>query len=173
MPRLGCCRRWVATGTNTRRNGTIPDLEAVCAEQGGFTVTRAPTPRERHRIDLLEAAALRLLPDLLALVGAPPCCIIDNRYAVWQGMTSCVPLTGPDVYWRSLRVRYRLPYVALKATLLADGVFGEAMSTYLHELAHMFGGDNSASFSHALSVILELTCSHADSMAEFQRQWDA
>ncbi len=87
-------------------------------------------------------------------------------------MTSCLPFTGPEVRWRGLRVRYRLPYVSLKAILLTDGLFGEAMSTYLHEVSHMFGGDSSASFSHALSEMLELIFSRADSMAALQRRWD-
>jgi hypothetical protein len=107
------------------------DLEMACAERDGFTVTRAPTPQERPRVELLEATAKRLMPDLLTLMDVPPCQVIDNRRAVWRGMTSCLPFTGPDVRWRGLRVRYRLPYVALQATLLADGQFGEAVSTYL------------------------------------------
>lgn len=148
------------------------DLEAICAEHDGFTVNREPTPQELPRVELLETAARQLLPDLLMLVDLPPCRVIDNRHAVWQGMTSCLPFTGPEVRWRGLRVRYRLSYVSLKAILLTDGLFSEAMSTYLHEVSHMFGGDSSASFSHALSEMLELICSRAASMAALQRRWD-
>jgi hypothetical protein len=63
--------------------------------------------------------------------------------------------------------------VALKAGLLADGLFGDAMSTYLHELAHMFGGDSSAVFSRALSELLALVCGEATAFAELQQRWDA
>jgi hypothetical protein len=149
------------------------ELEQVCGEHDGFTVTRRPTPHEIRRLELLETAAGLLLSDLLELVPLPPCAIIDNRRAVWQGMTTCIPCAHPVVHWHGLRVRYRLPYVALKAGLLADGLFGDAMSTYLHELAHVFGGECSAAFSHALSELLGLACRKSSALTDLQQRWDS
>ena len=66
-------------------------------------------------------------------------------------------------------VRYRLPYIALEKSLLHTDAFGEALSTYFHELAHMFGGHRSVSFSHALSKLMEITLSNAGLIAEWEK----
>ena len=150
-----------------------PDLETLCAAHDGFTCTRAPTASETRRLRVLETAARQLMPDLFDRVELLPHFIIHNPLAVWNGMAVCVPCADPLLDWHGLSVRYRLPYVALKADLLADGRFGNAMSTYLHELAHMFGGDHSAAFSQALSAVLALTCNRVDLIADLQRQWNA
>jgi hypothetical protein len=125
-----------------------PDLEDACAKADGFTITRDPDPGEIRRIAILESVAKALLPDLLDQIELPPCKVIENPCAAWQGMTTCIRADVTNARWRGLRIRYRLPYVALKATLLHHDGFGDAVSTYLHELGHMFGGDNSAAFSH-------------------------
>lgn len=44
-----------------------------------------------------------------------------------------------------------------KRSLLLEGDFGAIGSTYLHEIAHMFGDEGSASFSRALTELLEIT----------------
>jgi hypothetical protein len=66
-----------------------------------------------------------------------------------------------------------LPYVALKGDLLAPSCFGNALSTYLHEIAHMFGSDGSASFSHALSKVLDITLTHSRLISHWQQEWES
>ena len=39
----------------------------------------------------------------------------------------------------------------------------------MHELAHLFGGDRSAAFSHALSELMEITLSQARLIADAYR----
>ena len=148
-----------------------PDLEDACAEADGFTITRDPGPDETRRIAILESVAKTLFPDLLEQIELPPCKVIENPRAAWQGMTVCVPRAAPADRWRGLRIRYQLPYVALQATLLQQQDFGAAVSTYLHELAHSFGGDSSAAFSHALSEMLAATVGHSAQVGDWQRAW--
>lgn len=148
-----------------------PDLEDACAEADGFTITRDPDAAQTRRIAILESVAKTLLPDLLGQTELPPCKIIENPSAAWQGMTTCVRIEATSAHWRGLRIRYRLPYVALMARLFHRAGFGEAVSTYLHELGHMFGGDSSAAFSHALSEMLSATVCHAAEIAEWERAW--
>lgn len=148
-----------------------PDLEDACTEADGFTVTRDPGLDETRRIAILESAARTLFPDLLEQIELPPCKVIENPCAAWQGMTVCVPRDAPAAQWRGLRIRYQLPYVALQATLLHQNDFGDAVSTYLHELAHSFGGDSSAAFSHALSEMLAATVSYSAQIGDWQRAW--
>ena len=151
-----------------------PTLESVCERHDGFSVTREPTAYEQKRVDLLEAFVQTLMPDLFASVELPPCQIIKSERAAWMGMANCVLLTtSKHQTFRGIPVRYRLPYVALKSSLLQSAAFGSALSTYLHELAHMFGGDRSAAFSHALSELMEITLSNARLVATWQEDWEA
>jgi hypothetical protein len=150
-----------------------PALESVCEAYDGFAVPRAPTGAEPSRISILESLANTLLGDLIEQVGLPPCRVIGNAYSAWQGMTACVARGGDRDSWRGLTLRYQLPYVAVDETLLRPGQLGPALSTYLHELAHMFGGDSAVGFGHALSEMLSRAILHAGEIAACERQWDA
>jgi hypothetical protein len=149
-----------------------PTLEAVCEQCDGFSVTRDPDASERERVEMLEQFTRLLVPDLVAVMPLPPCKIIKSEKAAWRGMTACIPLSGKISKFRGITIRYRLPYVALKSSLLHSANFGTALSTYLHELAHMFGGDRSASFSQALSELMDVTLSNARLVAQWQEQWE-
>jgi hypothetical protein len=148
-----------------------PDLEDACVEADGFTITRDPGLDEARRIAILESVAKTLFPDLLKQIELPPCRVIENPCAAWRGMTVCVPRDAPTARWRGLGIRSQLPYVTLQATLLHQDDFGDAVSSHLHELAHSFGGDSSAAFSHALSEMLSATVRHAAQIGDLQRAW--
>jgi len=94
----------------------ILTLEAVCEAYDGFAVPRAPTGAEPSRIAIPESLAKTLLGDLIEQVGLPPCRVIGNVFAAWQGMTTCIPLDGAGDSWRGLTLRYYLPYVAVDET---------------------------------------------------------
>jgi hypothetical protein len=149
-----------------------PALEEACEKACGFSVTRDGNSDEMMRIQMLERVVQSLFPDLFKDIELPPCKIIQSGRAVWQGMTTLSPIKTRSLSFRGLPVRYRLPDVALKQSLLQPNKFGSALSTYLHELAHMFGGDSSASFSHALSELMQTTLSNSRMVAEYQELWE-
>ena len=149
-----------------------PTLESMCEQRDGFSVTREPDVFERIRVDMLERFVQILVPDLFIDIQLPPCKIIKSEKAAWRGMTTCIPIATRNHKFREVPVRYKLPYVALKSSLLYSDNFGNAFSTYLHELAHMFGGDRSASFSQVLSELMEVILSNACLIAECQQQWE-
>ena len=148
-----------------------PTLEQACEQDDGFSITRAPEGQEVQRIQILEQLVSLLLPGLLDQIELPPCKVIMSRRAVWQGMAICVPIKGRTSSFRGIKIRYRLPYVALKESVLQSDSFGDALSTYLHELAHMFGGDRSASFSHALSELMTITLNQSRLIATWEERW--
>ena len=147
-----------------------PTLESICEQHRGFSLTRQPNEQERRRIEMLETFVQTLIPEISSWVELPPCQIIKSERAAWMGMANCVPMKGEQQKFRGIPIRYRLPYVALKSSLLDSASFGSALSTYLHELAHMFGGDRSAAFSHALSELMEITLSNARLVAKWQEE---
>jgi hypothetical protein len=119
-----------------------------------------------------QALVTQIFPDLLGERPLPPCLIIKHDRAVWMGMAVCVPRINQARNLAGWVMRHELAYVALKPGLLRIGRGAEALSTYLHELAHGFGGDRSAAFGHALTRLLETALNHAVELTQFQQAWD-
>ncbi len=150
-----------------------PTLEEKCEEYDGFSITREPVADEMNRVQLLEQLAKNLLADLFDIIDLPPCKIIKNEGSAWRGMTSCIPIHDKSLHYRGIAIRYKTPYVALKQSLLHPDKFGNAFSTYLHELAHVFGSDRSASFSRGLSTLMEVILNNNNTIGRFQEIWES
>ena len=152
---------------------SITTLEGECERAEGFSIIREPDTDEKMRIGILEQLAESLFPELFKSIEIPPCKIIKSEKAAWRGMTTCVPIKKHLLRFRGIAIRYQLPYVAIKPSLLRFNYFGQALGTYLHELAHMFGGDGSAAFSNSLSEFMEVILSKAQVVAEYQKHWES
>ena len=122
-------------------------------------------------IRLIEKMAHTIFAELFRITGMPPRKIIKNEKSAWQGMTNCIPLKEKS-FFKGLPVHFRLPYVAFKSSLLHQDRFGEALGTYTHELAHVFGGDHSASYSRGLTELMEILPGNVSLIAECQHQWE-
>ena len=82
-----------------------------------------------------------------------------------------IPLKNPITVSPCMPIRYHLAHIALKRSLLLSADFGAVLSTYLHEIAHMFGPDGSASFSKALTALLEITLCNPWLIEPYREQW--
>jgi hypothetical protein len=149
-----------------------PRLEDACERDGGFVRVREPDRREAVQIGLLESLVEQVLPGFFGEGPLPPCRVITSERGVWRGMANCIRLSNPQPTPWGLRICYRLPYVALKQWLLAEGGFHEAFSTYLHELAHVFGGDQSGRFSNAMTEVLQCTLHHHREIQLAAAKWE-
>lgn len=149
-----------------------PSIEEKCEEHDGFSITRMPKGDEIRRIKLLEMLALTILNDLFEIIKMPPCYIIKSEGSAWQGMTRCISIKNKSLSYRGLKIRFSIPFIALKDYLLRTDEFGNTFSTYLHELAHIFGSDNSASFSRAISYFMESILKNTGLIADFQTRWE-
>ena len=67
--------------------------------------------------------------------------------------------------------RYRIQYVYLKKTIFRPDGFYDALSTYTHEMCHMFGGDSSKSFSGALTLAMEILLLHNPEVQAGRHAW--
>lgn len=150
-----------------------PTLEEVCEAAGGFSVTRAATAEERPYVAILEEAAREVFAEALGGAALPPCRVILSPRAAWAGMATCVPARRERLGLGGLPIRHELPYVALKAHLLGPGGFSDALSTYMHEIGHMYGGDRSSAFSGALTWMLEMAVERAGEIAAYRERWEA
>jgi len=149
-----------------------PTLEEECDKHDGFSILRSPEGIEIQLITILESVSKILLIEFLDDIDYPKCMIIKTDNAIWTGMASCHRIYIPQKTARDLKVHFRLSYVAIKSKLLTRDNFGVALSTYLHEIAHIFGSDRSASFSHALTEILEISLQHTNIIESFRLKWE-
>lgn len=147
-----------------------PTVEQACEAAGGYSRTRHPDPDERVYLDFLERVTQELFGDYF--LEAPPTRVIHTPLGVWRGMTSCIKLRTPARTPSGHLVRYAQNYVAIKPHLMAKGQFSAALSTYLHERVHCYGGDRSASFSSALTEMLEVAVTQSERIAGYSREWD-
>jgi hypothetical protein len=146
-------------------------LETACQEAGGLGHVRDPQGIEHELIRVLENLTSTILPDFFGDTPLPQCNLIDADRASWEGMAATVRLSEPRTTHRGLTIRYQLPWVALKKSVLTNDGFQRALSTYLHELAHCFGGDQSAQFSLALTHILQTTLGRGEEIARAKATW--
>jgi len=148
-----------------------PTLEDVCEKNGGFSIVREPLAEEVPFIKLLEEFTAILFKNFFGNEVLPLCKIIKTENAVWTGMASCVPLKKPVINPVGVKIRYQLPYIALKSRLFTQSSFPEALSTYLHELAHVFGGDHSTGFSRGITEILDCIIKNTAMVEGFVARW--
>ncbi|MEO5369007.1 MAG: hypothetical protein H7833_02920 [Magnetococcus sp. DMHC-1] len=149
-----------------------PELETLCEEAGGFLVNRPADSRELAYIQILESTIkvvfAEFIPDLNHL---PPCLIIHNNTATWQGAANCHRLKQPKPTASGYMVRFDLSHIELQRTLFRPGLFSLALSTYLHELAHAFGGDGSKTFSTVMTNMLEVALREAARLEKYGQAW--
>ena len=147
-------------------------LETACEADQGFSVDRPPTCKEKRLIDLLEAFVEETFPGWFG-TSLPPCRVLTHDQAVWMGMAVCLPSQNLKRNPQGWVIRYELTLVALKPGLFRAEAGAEVMSTYLHELSHTFGGDQSAAFSQALTGLLEVLVEHPEALLKFRKNWRA
>ena len=148
-------------------------LETACEVAEGFSVARAPKEHEQRLIKLLETFVECLFQGYFGGGPLPPCHVLTHDKAVWMGMAVSHPCEEAEENIRGWPIRYTISSVALMPGLFRANRGAEAMSTYLHELAHCFGGDQSIAFSQALTGLLEVMLDHPEDLMVFRKRWEA
>ena len=69
-------------------------------------------------------------------------------------------------------IRYDVGKIYLKSGIFRREGYYDALSTYVHEMCHMFGGDASASFSQALTFATELLLENQEKVIEGMHKWN-
>ena len=60
----------------------------------------------------------------------------------------------------------------MKSSLFTVEGYYEALSTYVHEMCHSFGGDSSASFSQALTYAIKLLMVYKEIVENGRSKWN-
>ncbi len=149
----------------------IPDMEEICERNGGFSVFRDPQPAEAERISILSDAAGRYFSDLYQYQSLPECMVICNESAPVLGLARLQKVISPSKNSHGLITKYEVKTVNLKRSVLQNGSFGEALSVYLHELLHQYGGDCSTQFHRALLLMNRRLLDCAGEFGPFSEKW--
>lgn len=150
-----------------------PTIEAACQAAGGYP---RPAPRQRvheERIALLQAFVERELAPLLSRTGAPQVQVLDLRGCGWAGVAEVIPCREIQYSDTGRRLRRVVRTVSLSAHALSASSPASALATYVHECCHAFGRDESASFSAALTDVIELLAVRGDPFATLHDAWSA
>ncbi len=146
-------------------------LEDKCEQEGVFNVLREPNQVENKAIALLEQCVLDIAGDILIDNDKPGYLIITNEQAAWVGCADLVKQAKPSKGSAGFIRRYRVRRVYLQKHLFNPDKFPEALSVYLHEVCHAFGGDQSASFSGALSLIITRLVISSKIVSDYNYSW--
>ena len=150
-----------------------PFLEDECEKNGGFVESkRLPDETEEQCFEIMEGLVKEVFHDFFAFHGVwPTVRIITNSGAVYKGMASLNKRKKIETNNMGIKIRYDLKYIHLKKQLFHKDRFSEALSTYVHELCHVFGGDSSANFSNALTHAIEIMMEHHKEIEQAKDKW--
>ena len=73
---------------------------------------------------------------------------------------------------KGIRIRYDIGKLYLKAEIFVAEGYYDGLSTYVHEMCHVFGGDSSASFCQALTFAMELLMKNQEKVIRGKCKWD-
>ncbi len=146
------------------------NLEEICEKAGAFLEIAIPDTRQLKYINILEKFTEECFQKFFN-ESTPDCQIIINDSAAYGGMVKNHKIQRVLKNNYGLKIRYEFNTVYIKKKYLQPAFFQQALSTYLHERAHIFGGDSSASFSLALTLVAEILLKNSDKVSQYKDLW--
>ena len=137
-------------------------LEDECRRNGGLVKDdNLHSELEKNCFLILEDVCRNLFSDFFIAEPWPSHKIITNPKATYHGMATLYKNKRKQFNKMHLCIRNKIDCVYLKRSIIEADKFYDGLSTYVHEMCHMFGGDSSENFSlgltHAMEILLENT----------------
>ena len=150
-----------------------PTLEEECEKHGGFVIDdNVVSEVEIECFKIIEKIAQKIYNGFIILSEWPERKLITNEKAIFHGMALTFRKRHHLINNRGLAVRYDIGKIYLKKSIFQINGYYDALSTYIHELCHVFGGDSSHSFSSGLTYAMEILLSHPSEIEAGKRQWE-
>lgn len=151
----------------------VQSLEDKCEEENVLPKINSPTVMEEKYLNVLIECTKELFIGFLQLENLPSCDVIRNMQASVSGYAS---LTNNKVKHKNLygfTYRYKINSICIKEKHLKREAFIGALTVFIHELCHTFGGDKSESFSYALTEALEIVIANAEIVEKYKIMWES
>lgn len=149
-----------------------PTLEEECEKNGGFVVDDNPDALQEKCFAVLEDVCRDVFRGFFISDSLPDRKIITNSRAAYHGMAITYKKRNPLINTKGIRIRYDIGKIYLKSDIFTEEGYFDGLSTYVHELCHMFGGDSSTSFSQALTYSIELLIESQDRVVIGKKRWE-
>ncbi|MDO5392895.1 MAG: hypothetical protein Q4F24_17660 [Eubacteriales bacterium] len=150
----------------------IPGLNDLCRKCGGYELLRDADEREKRYLNILERIAGDVFDGYICYDSFPCCRIIKNQ-PPHAGAAHSIASKRRMVNCLGLKVKSDIRCIHLKASLLQADSFSMAVSVYMHELLHQFGGDSSVSFRKAIKAMSLCMIQKSDVLMKYQMEWEA
>lgn len=150
-----------------------PSLEEECAEHGGFLEEdKILNSLEEKCFQVLEMVCDKIFEGFFFTDNLrPERRIIRNKKAVYHGMALTYKNKKTLFNNEGLVIKYNVKEIYLKKTIFNSNGFYDGLTTYVHELCHMFGGDTSNSFGLALTRAMEIMLVNYDEIEKGKLKW--
>lgn len=149
-----------------------PTIEEECDRHGGFVVDDDADEFQKQCFIVLEDVCKEVFAGFFEFGTIPERKIIINSRAAYHGMAVIYKKKKQLLNTKGIWIRYDIGKLYLKSEIfVADGYY-DGLSTYVHEMCHVFGGDSSASFSLALTFSTELLMENQEEVLRGKHKWN-
>ena len=149
----------------------IKDIHMMCREANGYEVTEEPGNREWKFISLLEKVATKYFSDIYQYDELPYCMMFTKTDLALEGLAETRKLRTKSRNAFGLTTKRKIDTVYLLKDVLWGDSFGTALSVYLHELLHQYGGDSSMQFHKALYIMNMRMLEKAEELKVYSERW--
>lgn len=149
----------------------VQSLENKCMKADILPRVSSPSDKEKVYINLLEKCAKEIFKDFLEIDSIPKCNVIRNIKASVSGYASLYKLNKSYKNLYGHTFRYKVDSICIKEDNLKKESFSSALTIYIHELCHTFGGDKSESFSYAMTDVLEIILDNNKIIDKYNLLW--
>lgn len=147
-------------------------IEEWCRLNGGMEESAEPSEIQKKYICLLNTTTQMLLADFFVSNQFPPCFIMKDNQSSFSGKAHLQKSRMLVENSEGITIKFSIRHIFLDQFLLQKGKFNDALSTYIHELCHMFGGDSSANFSKALTCAMGIIFGQALLIDLAAKEWE-
>lgn len=149
----------------------IETVYSLCEKHDGFHVIYEPDELQQERIQILEKLAGDLFSDIICYEALPKCRVIVNERTPDEGFAMTERITGVVRNGMGLKVVNYITEINLRKKLFDKDAFPEAMTVYMHELLHQFGGDASRQFRAVIQAMNYRIMQSYVRLEEYECMW--
>lgn len=147
-------------------------LEEKCEQYGGFVINDITKDEENKGFAVLEEIVKQIYYGFFDFEQKMPVRrVIYNNNASYHGMAKVYKRNKPIVNNKGIAIRYEIGEIYLKRVIFRKDGYYDALTTYIHELCHVFGGDSSNAFSQGLTLAMELLLINYDVIENYRKKW--
>ena len=150
---------------------SVQCLEDKCRAENILPEISVPKHKEKDYINILEECTREIFKDFLKTDELPICNVIRNVNSSVSGYASTTKYKKIDKNKYGYRFRLKIESICIKEKYLSREYFISALTVYIHELFHTFGGDKSESFSYAMTDAVTFVLLNVDLIEKYKRLW--